>query len=80
MENYGSRPDHKVLTAHPSVSGEFLTRLGCGDISVKPGLKRLDGDGVIFTDGSREESMLSSGDRLSHQFSVSQTKCIGCRQ
>ena len=56
MENYGlPRPDHKVLTAHPSVSGEFLTRLGCGDISVKPGLDCLDGDGVIFTDGSREE-------------------------
>ena len=26
MENYGLPPDHKVLTAHPSVSGEFLTR------------------------------------------------------
>ena len=56
MENYGlPKPDHKVLTAHPSVSGEFLTRLGCGDITVKPGLKELDGDGVLFADGTREE-------------------------
>jgi len=55
MENYGlPKPDHKVLTAHPSVSGEFLTRLGCGDISVKPGLRKLDGDGVVFEDGTRE--------------------------
>ena len=56
MENYGlPKPDHKVLTAHPSVSGEFLTRLGCGDITVKPGLKELDGDGVLFADGTREK-------------------------
>ena len=56
MENYGlPKPDHKVLTAHPSVSGEFLTRLGCGDITVKPVLKKLDGDGVLFADGTREE-------------------------
>ncbi len=55
MENYGlPKPDHKVLTAHPSVSGEFLTRLGCGDINVKPGLRKLDGDGVVFEDGTRE--------------------------
>jgi hypothetical protein len=36
------------------VSGEFLTRVGCGDIVPKPGIDRLDGDGVVFTDGSRE--------------------------
>ena len=72
MENYGlPRPDHKVLTAHPSVSGEFLTRLGCGDISVKCGLERLDGDGVIFTDGSREEIdviIWATGYRISFPF------------
>jgi hypothetical protein len=72
MENYGlPRPDHKVLTAHPSVSGEFLTRLGCGDIAVKPGLERLDGDGVIFTDGSREAVdviIWATGYRISFPF------------
>ena len=56
MENYGlPAPDHKVLTAHPSVSGEFLTRLGCGDIAVKPGIDRLDGDTVRFADGTQEQ-------------------------
>ncbi len=56
MEDYGlPKPDHEPLDGHPSVSGEFLTRLGCGDISVKGSIERLDGDGVVFTDGSREQ-------------------------
>jgi cation diffusion facilitator CzcD-associated flavoprotein CzcO len=55
MEDYGlPTPDHEPLDAHPTVSGEFLTRVGSGDIAVKPAIARLDGDGVIFTDGSRE--------------------------
>ena len=56
MEDYGlPKPDHEPLEGHPSVSGEFLTRVGCGDITPKPGIERLDGDGVIFTDGTREQ-------------------------
>ena len=55
MEDYGlPKPDHRPLDAHPSVSGEFLTRVGCGDISPKGAIDRLDGDGVVFADGSRE--------------------------
>ena len=55
MENYGlPKPDHEPLDAHPSVSGEFLTRVGCGDITPKGAMERLDGDGVVFADGSRE--------------------------
>ena len=55
MEDYGlPKPDHRPLDAHPSVSGEFLTRVGCGDIRPKGAMARLDGDGVVFTDGSRE--------------------------
>ncbi|MEL7453714.1 MAG: NAD(P)-binding domain-containing protein, partial [Pseudomonadota bacterium] len=55
MEDYGlPKPDHEPLSGHPSVSGEFLTRIGCGDICPKGAIDRLDGDGVIFTDGSRE--------------------------
>jgi hypothetical protein len=55
MEDYGlPKPDHRPLDAHPSVSGEFLTRVGCGDIIPKGAIERLDGDGVVFTDGSRE--------------------------
>jgi hypothetical protein len=55
MEDYGlPKPDHRPLDAHPSVSGEFLTRVGCGDIIPKGAIDRLDGDGVVFADGSRE--------------------------
>lgn len=56
MEDYGlPKPDHEPLGGHPSVSGEFLTRVGCGDITPKGAIDRLDGEGVIFADGSREE-------------------------
>ena len=56
MEDYGlPKPDHEPLDGHPSVSGEFLTRVGCGDILPKGGIERLDGDSVVFTDGSREK-------------------------
>ena len=55
MEHYGlPKPDHEPLDAHPSVSGEFLTRVGCGDIVPRGAMERLDGDGVVFADGSRE--------------------------
>ncbi len=55
MEDYGlPTPDHEPLDAHPTVSGEFLNRLGSGDIVVRPSIARLDGDGVIFSDGRRE--------------------------
>jgi hypothetical protein len=56
MEDYGlPKPDHEPLDGHPSVSGEFLTRVGCGDIKPKPGIQSLDGDSVVFSDGTREQ-------------------------
>jgi cation diffusion facilitator CzcD-associated flavoprotein CzcO len=56
MEDYGlPKPDHEPLEAHPSVSGEFLTRAGCGDIKFKPQIEALDGDQVRFADGTVED-------------------------
>ena len=56
MEDYGlPKPDHEPLEAHPSVSGEFLTRAGCGDITFRPGIKALEGRQVRFTDDSVED-------------------------
>lgn len=53
--DYGlPEPDHEPLEAHPSVSSEFLLRVGSGDICPKGAIERLDGDFVVFTDGSRE--------------------------
>lgn len=54
--DYGlPKPDHMPLKAHPTVSQELLGRLGHGDITVKPNIERLDGDAVVFADGSREQ-------------------------
>jgi cation diffusion facilitator CzcD-associated flavoprotein CzcO len=72
MERYGlPKPDHEPLTGHPSVSGEFLTRVGCGDIIPKPAIASLDGDHVVFADGSREAAdviIYATGYHLSFPF------------
>jgi dimethylaniline monooxygenase (N-oxide forming) len=55
MTDYGlPEPDHKPLSAHPTVSADLLNRLGHGDLTVKPNLAHLDGDKVEFADGSVE--------------------------
>ena len=54
VTDYGlPEPDHDVLEAHPTVSDDLLTRLGHGDITVKPNIARFDGPVVEFADGSR---------------------------
>ncbi len=56
VTSYGlPKPDHKVLSAHPTVSDDILTRIGHGDIAVKPNITRFDDSFVEFDDGSREE-------------------------
>jgi dimethylaniline monooxygenase (N-oxide forming) len=48
------RPDHRMLQAHPTISQEIFIRLGSGDILPRPGIARLEGDRVAFTDGRVE--------------------------
>jgi dimethylaniline monooxygenase (N-oxide forming) len=48
------RPDHRMLQAHPTISEEIFARLGSGDILPRPGIERLAGDHVVFTDGRAE--------------------------
>jgi dimethylaniline monooxygenase (N-oxide forming) len=57
MTAYGlPQPDHKLLEAHPTVSAELLSRLGHGDIAVKPNIERFSGGRTVrFADGSEEE-------------------------
>lgn len=53
-EHYGlPTPNHHFLEAHPTQSAELLMRLGAGDATAKPNIERLDGDHVVFTDGTR---------------------------
>ncbi len=55
--DYGlPKPDHKLLEAHPTVSSEFLPRLGHGDITAKPNIASFTGGNTVrFVDGSEEE-------------------------
>jgi len=56
ITDYGlPRPDHAVLHAHPTVSDDLLTRLGHGDITVKPNIDRFEGSKVFFNDGTAAE-------------------------
>jgi len=52
-EKYGlPKPDHHFGSAHPTVSGRILDRIGHGTVTPKPNIARLEGDRVVFTDGS----------------------------
>jgi cation diffusion facilitator CzcD-associated flavoprotein CzcO len=72
MEDYGlPKPDHEPLEAHPSVSGEFLTRAGCGDIKFKPNIKAFEGHKVRFEDDSVEDVdviVFATGYKISFPF------------
>lgn len=48
------KPDHKLFETHPLLNTQLLHYLQHGDVTAKPGLARFDGDGAVFTDGSRE--------------------------
>lgn len=47
-------PNHKLLAAHPTISEDLLSRLGHGEIAIRPNIARFDKDTVHFTDGSAE--------------------------
>lgn len=47
-------PDHHILETHPIVNSQLVYYVGHGEIAPKPDIERLDGDGVVFTDGTRE--------------------------
>jgi thioredoxin reductase len=64
-------PDHPLLGAHPTVSAELYDRVGHGDIAMKPGIERLEGDTIRFTDGTVEHAdllVLATGYRVSLPF------------
>jgi dimethylaniline monooxygenase (N-oxide forming) len=55
VERYGlPAPDHRLLESHPTVSADFLGRIGQGAVTWKPGIQALTGDRVRFADGSVE--------------------------
>ena len=49
------RPSHHLLQAHPTVSEELPSLVGHGRVKMRPDIEKLDGDGVVFKDGSRDQ-------------------------
>ena len=48
-------PDHKLFEAHPTACTVYLDHIVHGRIVTKPGIERLEGKRIVFTDGSEEE-------------------------
>ncbi|HEX9773502.1 MAG TPA: NAD(P)-binding domain-containing protein [Steroidobacteraceae bacterium] len=54
--DYGlPRPDHRWFQSHPTISQEFYSRVGHGDVVVKPGIREFDGNKVHFVDETTEQ-------------------------
>ncbi len=72
MEDYGlPKPDHEPLSAHPSVSIDFLAKAGSGDLTCKPQITALEGDHVRFADGTTVPAdviICATGYRMSFPF------------
>lgn len=56
MSRYGlPEPEHDIFATSPTVNETFLAALSHGDVRYRPGIERLDGDTVHFTDGTSGE-------------------------
>jgi len=65
------RPDHDLYESHPIVNSLVLHHLGHGDITIYGDIARLDGDGVIFRDNTRQKFDLiltATGYKLHYPF------------
>lgn len=49
------QPKHHLLQAHPTISEELPSLVGHGRVKMRPDIEKLDGDGVIFKNGQREQ-------------------------
>lgn len=55
-ESYGlPKPKHRIFEKHPTINSEVPYYIKHGRIISKPGVQALDGESVIFEDGSRED-------------------------
>lgn len=72
MTKYGlPAPTHKPGQSHPVQSERIRERLAAGAITPRPGIERLDGDRVVFVDGSSAPADLlvwATGYRVSFPF------------
>jgi dimethylaniline monooxygenase (N-oxide forming) len=55
QDNYGiPTPDRPILREHPTISQDLPAKVGHGKITIKPNIKELKGDKVLFEDGTEE--------------------------
>ncbi|QCN99957.1 hypothetical protein D3093_32510 (plasmid) [Azospirillum argentinense] len=70
--DYGlPKPDYGVDQSHPIMNSLVLHHIAHGDIVAKPDVRELQGDGVLFADGSRAEVdviVYATGYRMSCPF------------
>ncbi|MBF9071557.1 flavin-containing monooxygenase [Streptacidiphilus fuscans] len=53
MSDYGlPEPDHPIFSSAITISDEILSRIRHGAVTPKPAVAQLDGDRVVFTDGT----------------------------
>jgi hypothetical protein len=65
------RADHELFETHPVINSRWPYAVSQKAIRVKPNVERLDGDQVLFSDGSREKIDLiiyATGYKLSFPF------------
>ncbi len=65
------RPEHKPGQSHPVQSQRIRERLAAGAVTARPGIERLDGDRVVFVDGTSAPADLlvwATGYRVSFPF------------
>jgi cation diffusion facilitator CzcD-associated flavoprotein CzcO len=49
------KPDHRLFETHPVLNSHLYLALQHGDVTPKPGIARIDGSTVSFTDGTSED-------------------------
>ena len=55
-KRYGlPKPDHDLFEAHPTASNTYLDHIVHGRVAAKPGVERMDGSRVYFTDDTSAE-------------------------
>ncbi len=65
------KPDYRIYESHPIVNTLVLQHLGQGDLRIRPGIERFDGNTVHFSDGTSDDYdliMLATGYVLDYPF------------
>ncbi|WP_432133958.1 MULTISPECIES: flavin-containing monooxygenase [unclassified Streptomyces] len=72
LSDYGlPEPDHPVFASAVTLSDEILSRIRHGGVVPKPAVHAVEGDRVVFTDGTRERAdaiVYCTGYRMAYPF------------